>query len=100
MQQVTLNINNPQIEAMLFNISSQKNRKIKTILSDIIEQYIYSYSVKEAVIKVNTQNKKIIPLSQVEQFYALNEYNKKHELVISNNINIAELTNDINNVIL
>jgi len=46
MQQIILNIDNPKIEAILSDILKQNKIPIDNIISDIIEKYIYLYSVQ------------------------------------------------------
>ena len=90
MQEINIYIDNPKLETILLNVSKQTKKPINNIVSDIIEKYINLYLKSKSLKKNNL----------LKQFENLNEHNKKQELKIANNININELTNEVNNVIL
>lgn len=112
MKQITLYIDNPKIEAILSDISLQDNKTIDNIISDLIEKYIYLYSVRDFdketgkkedadFMELLNTNKKILQKDNLlEQFEDLNKYNKNHYFEISDNIDIAKLANEVNDVIL
>ncbi len=45
MQQLTLTINNPEVEKMLLDLSKNNNKSVNHIASDIVEGYLSSYQV-------------------------------------------------------
>ena len=94
MKKITINIDNQETETLLVNLSKQKNRPIDLIVSDVINNFIYLYSVNENNVKKNQDNKLL------QQFEQLTEYNKQQKYSISKEINISELINEVNDVIL
>ena len=54
MQKLTINIDNPEVEAMLFDLSKNNNKSIDKIVSNIIENFSYLYP------SVSSKNKKTL----------------------------------------
>ena len=92
MKKITINIDNRETETILKKLSKQKNRPIDLIVSEVINNYIYLYSVNENSTKKNNK--------LLQQFEQLTEYNKQQKYNIPKEIKISELINDVNDVIL
>ena len=80
MQQVTFHIDKPEIEAILSKMALQQNKKINTLIKDIVEDFVYKYSVKQT-------NKSTEEL--YKEFQQLTEFNESQQLKISKDIDTS-----------
>ena len=54
MQQVTITLDNPDLEKDLFDLSKNSNKSVNHIISDIVERYLSSY---QAIAKKKKKEK-------------------------------------------
>ena len=83
MQNITLNINNPQIEHFLFNLSKKKNKSIETYIYDIILQHFNS-KVKDVKFKpeiIDAINSKEQYVFKEEEFFEISKKMLNNEKV-------------------